>query len=407
MCSALRIMSSDNLPPDRAAATPFVKPFLRALDQMRERETLRPEQLLARAEALMADRFGPSQEAPVQAFAYGNLGLVAAHTLFFDGFALLLPINKGVAVAIRRSPAPAQVVFEGGGVQSLDATASEGGGVVQALVEALVPPETSLQIAVVEIVGERCTDAYLSALAIAMMRACQHLFGGDPKTLLRTVQGALGAFLDRPFGIASLIASDVGKPDSFVLVDTATLEHLALEGPGAATLGWGLIHLGTPPQTPDFYRGRQQKVAKAMAILQNKGFPGPTLRAIEHRDLDRTLEALSRSLRPIVRHLVTENRRVQKLVVAVRRRDWQMFGALLLMSYASGKNDWHSPAAPVDQAIQAVEALSLDGMYGAITVCSGRSVLVVGQPFVVPTGLQQVQEATRQTLGQAPDTLLL
>ena len=145
-----------------------------------------------------------------------------------------------------------------------------------------------------------------------------------------------------------------------------------------------------------------------LGTLQKDTFPKLTsLRDLEHRDLDRALGALPRRLRPYLRHLVTENRRVQKLVAAVRRNDWQMFGALLLMSHASTRTDWDSTGARVDFVVEQVEQMTLEGMYGGFMSGRGGCVLVLGQPFTVPRALDRIADAFEAHFGARPDTMLL
>ena len=116
---------------------------------------------------------------------------------------------------------------------------------------------------------------------------------------------------------------------------------------------------------------------------------------------------MPRRLRPVVRHVVTENGRVQKLVAAIRRHDWQMFGALLLMSHASLRDDWQRSNDEIDFVVEQVEAMSLDGMYGACVTGRGGCVLVLGQPFVVPRCLDRIKTAFHARFGRMPETMLL
>ena len=44
-----------------------------------------------------------------------------------------------------------------------------------------------------------------------------------------------------------------------------------------------------------------------------------------------------------------------------------------------------------DSAIDEVDAMTLDGMYGAFSMNRGRAVVMAGQPFVVPHCLDRVQ----------------
>jgi galactokinase len=98
--------------------------------------------------------------------------------------------------------------------------------------------------------------------------------------------------------------------------------------------------------------------------------------------------------------LVTENRRVQKHVAALRRDDWQMVGALLLMSHASLRDDWKGTTAAADTLVEAVEARTHDGLYGACMTERGGGVLVVGRPHAFEEG---IRDLTRRFVARYDD----
>lgn len=330
-----------------------------------------------------------------------------------------MSLPMGAAVALRKSPEPrSRIVFEGGSetwdvdlAAGTDASLPMWVRVVAEVIVCAAPAETQIDAAVVCTVPSSCVDAYVGSLGIAAARACQSVFAGTEESgeLEDMVRGVIAECVDLPFSIAHVVTSDAGRPDSFSLVDTRTLERLPVEAPSREVLGWGLVDIGMGLlRDPTFHHDRLEQAAEATSILKKKGFSSITsLRELEHRDLRRALEALPRRLRPVVRHLVTENRRVQKLVAAVRRRDWQMFGALLLMSHASFQKDWDSTNAMVDLAVREAEAMSLEGMYGACMTGRGGCVLVVGQPFIVPRCLDRAQEAIREQFDIIPDVMLL
>jgi len=133
----------------------------------------------------------------------------------------------------------------------------------------------------------------------------------------------------------------------------------------------------------------------------------PSIRDLEHRPLPDALAALPEAYRPVIRHLVSENQRVQKLVAATRRKDWQMFGALLLMSQASVSKDWGSDNERVSFVVQQVEDLSLEGMYGAFATGRGGCVLAMGKTFVVPQALDRIRTAFEARFGDVPKVALL
>lgn len=404
---------------DRAGAGPYVRPFLDALDRMQDRRTVRPDHLTDRARSLLIDEFGAAGDRPDAAFSHGGAGLLGDHTHYFDGFALLMSLPMGTAVALRtHRTSNSRLVFEGGTeTWSFDAGAEPDESlpswvrVVAGVIGCTAPADVQVDAAVVSTVPSSCIDAYISSLGMATARVCQSVFSrsDDSSDLEEMVRDVIASCTDLPFSIAHVMTSDEGRPNSYSLVDTRTLERLPVDAPTHDVLGWGFIDVGMGLlRDPTFHREKREQAAEATSILQSKGFSAMTsLRELEHRDLQRALDALPRRLRSIVRHLVTENRRVQKLVAAVRRRDWQMFGALLLMSHASHQKDWDSTNAMVDLAVREAEAMSLEGMYGACMTGRGGCVLIVGQPFIVPRCLDRVQQALREQFELEPDVMLL
>lgn len=404
---------------ERTGAPPYVTPYLDALDRLQERTILRPTQLTERSRKLLADRFGISTDHVEAAFAHGATGLIGEHTHYFDGFAVLMSLPLGTAVAARAiADGPSQVVFEGG-VDTWTFDADEpfdGDGpawvqLVEEIFRSLVPSGTAVEVAVLSTVPSSCLDAYVAGLGIAAARVAQSLFALAHSTLdiRRLVQNAVESCMGYPFSIAYLVAADSGMPDEYTLVDTHTLEHLALDAPSREMLGWGFVDIGMGAlQKGSFHTKRRELAEESAEILRQKGFPKlDSLRDLEHKDLKVALSVLPRRLKPVVRHLVTENRRVQKLVAAVRRRDWQMFGALLLMSHSSHQKDWGSTNELVDAVVNETEAMSIEGMYGASVTGRGGSVLVAGQPFIVPRCLDRVQVSLEEQYDTRPDIMLL
>ncbi len=441
-----------------------MRPVLHALDRMERREVLAPEAVQRHAHELLAERFGPSDSEAGGAFARGGTGLLGEQTHYAAGFAVLLPLEQGTAVAARRAEAGAasRVVFKGeDAVHTFDARqehvrrehvrqeAPVWVRIVTDIARQFAPAGAPVEVAVASTVPAACRDAYLAALGVAAARAMRRLARGettargetvappppDPApdgqehvqdaphvqdarerpdayeadALVEAVRERLEACTGLPFSVAYPLAARVGRPGRYLLVDTATREALAVRAPEADVLGWGLIDVGRAlPREAAFHRRRQGMAAEALAQLSAAGFHVEAgFRDIEHRDLGRALNAVEADLQPVVRHLVGENRRVQRLVAAVRRADWQMFGALLLMSHASLRDLWGSTSEALDFVVRQAEALSADGIYGACMTGRGSCVLVAGHPFVVPRALDQMAAAFEAEFGRAPATLLL
>ena len=408
-------MPFDSIRERTGGAPPIVEPFLDALNRMEEREVLLPEQVVQRVLGVLEEHLGRSSELEETAFAHGPIGLVSEHTHYFGGFALLMPLHYGTAVAVRRADV-SSIVFGGTDVRwTFEQSAPEEMPVwvrtAKEVVRQEVPQGEQVEVAVASTVPPFCRQAYLAALAVATARALQGLFGEDVQgsTLHKRLSGILEECTGRPFSQAYSMAARYGQPGTFALVDTAAFEQLLLEGPGTEVLGWGMVDTSAASSVAaDVYHQRRQQAGEVLSLLQESGFSGlSSFRGLEHRHLRQATEVLPPPLRPVLRYLVTENRRVQKMVGALRRGDGQLLGALLLMGHASLRDDWQMSHEKADVVVEEVERMSIEGLYGARLVEPGGAVLLTGQPFRVPAGLDHIKTACQHRLETAPKVLFL
>lgn len=400
LCMPLRPLRTS-----QSGNAPFVQPFLHALDRMQARETLRPAQLRDRAQALLTERFGPSEAPAGTAFAYGPAELVSRHAHYFDGFSFLLPLPYGTAVAVRAGKQDGiYIAFEG----APEVVAADTPDPAACLVQNALG-EGCFEVAVVGTVVSYAIEAGLASLAVAAMRAqagdvVAQETGTQVPLPVAGLSAAAEACAPKTLGLGALLAAWSVGPESFALADSGAREVLAVAPPAAGTLGWGLVDTRTPlTPRPDLAR----RAAQALDVLHEHGMPLDSFAALEHRDLQRALDRLPHDLRSVVRYLVKENQRVPKLVAAVRRGDWQMFGALLLMSHATERADGEGTTPESDCVVEIVEEMSIEGMYGARVSGRGGGVLIAGQPFVVPACLDRIKAHFEARFGRVPGTVLL
>jgi galactokinase len=389
---------------------------------MHRRDEATAGSLMKRAESLLDERLGPSTEPARTSFAPGCLGLAAEHTRFFDGFALMLPMRYGIAVAVRRSAGQSRIVFDGHDelwtVDSSEESAREERPVpmpwwsrlAAIVIRVQTADEAAVDVAIASTIMPTCEDAYCAAQATALSDALRGLAGSsNGASSTDSVRRIIESCLGRPFSHAYLLATAAGISDSFVLVDTRTAEFLPVESPESDRLGWGVVE--TFAYRDDVAPLNQKRVSEISAIedrLRKKAFPKlESLRDLYHQDLETAFAVLSRNQRPLLRHLVRENQRVQRLTVAARKQDWQFFGGLLLMSHASFRDDWGTSFAEVDFVVDRIEDMSVSGLYGGKLISDSGAVLLAGQPFTVPPFLDSTRAELDERFGPTANTVLL
>ena len=379
---------------------PGPNPFVAAPDAFASATARSPSVLEANALQLL-DR--PTQ--PTVKSAHGLVALQADQTHYSDGFALFMGVAQGCAVALQPTEAPSTLHLSTG--ETVPLTLSEQlpawGKAIRHVLEAL-PHDAAAshwQMGVVNALPASCGDSTLAALLIAVRRALADHLDARPLPSLTTLAAAASQAYDRPVGIAPFLAARATAPKRFVLVDTATHEHLSVPTEAASALAWAVIETARPPlRPPVFYREKKAQADEALAHLRANGFSDlRAFRDLEHRDLERAGQVLPEKLRPIVRHLVTENRRVQRYVAGLRQSDWQMVGGLLRMSHASLRTTWNSTAPPADVLVDVTERPSMDGLYGACMTERDGAVLVVGRPSTVTEGLHHLNDAVEAQHG--------
>jgi len=380
--------------PAPTALPPFLaeEAFVEAPDVLPAEGPSSRESLQRRARDLLIDRMGERDAPAATAYACGTVGVQADQTHYSDGFGLFLPLRHGVAVAARQAGA-ARVTFAG--VDEAPAEGAETGPpwktIVLRVLQELVA-DHPVEVGVVSTVPGACRDGYLAALAVAVMRAVRDLDVSTPvdldgvrplrDDLVPALAAEIGAALDQPYSEGYLLATFAGPEPAFTLVDTATREHLPVETEARTALRWAVLDPG--PQAlrpPAFHRRRRAQAEKALRVLRRNGFEGlEAFRSLEHRALERAVDVLPAALQPVVRHLVTENRRVQKHVAAMRGGDWQMIGALMLMSHASQRDHWESTPEAANAIVDEAKRRTYDGLYGACTTGRAGAVLMAGRP---------------------------
>jgi galactokinase len=372
---------------------PMADPFWSAINRMKVRQVLDTEDLVARARAALAGEDSEPGSDVFSAVGTGHIALVSEHTHYFSGFALLLPLPQAVAVAVKSSSSGKRQLT----IDSMDQSGRDPDRCREVVDEVCreFAGDSEFEIAAVSSVLAAYPDAYRSALAVATGRAVVEATGQSvPRgEFLQRVRTSLERGTGIPQSMAYVVAADSPLQTDFVLIDTKTLEFLPVGKPGGDVLGWGLISVKEDPMKPaEFYVSRREQTKMLVKHLESHDMLlEGSLRDLEHRDLERGLAVTPSTLQPILRHLVSENRRVQRLLVAIRRGDWQMFGALLLMSHASLRNEWGSSGPEADFLVSEIEQRTTEGIFGGCLTGRSGCVLVVGRPYSVGRFIDEIE----------------
>ncbi|MBP2334493.1 galactokinase [Saccharothrix coeruleofusca] len=320
--------------------------------------------------------------------APGRVNLIGEHTDYNDGFVLpfALPHRTAVAAAARADgllrvatlgadgePQHAEPVA----VADLAPGAVEGwaaypSGVAWALREVGVTGGADLVIAgdVPAGAGLSSSHALECAVALALLGLAGRSPDGGPGSptlpeIARWVQRSENDFVGAPTGLLDQTAS-LRCTEAHVLfldVRSGEAEQVPFD---AAARGLEVLVIDTRAShshTDGGYAARRAGCEEAADLLGV-----PALRDVSADGLGAALEKLPERLRPLVRHVVTENDRVLRSVELLRSGELAGLGPLLDASHASLRDDYR---VSVDELDVAVDAAVAAGALGARMVGGG------------------------------------
>ena len=188
-----------------------------------------------------------------------------------------------------------------------------------------------------------------AALEVAVALACGAPH--DPIALAQLCQRAEQRATGVPCGIMDQLTSVAGVKDHALLIDCHTLEISPVAIPSTARIIVKFIahrRLATSA-----YGQRVTECATAERLI------GP-LRSASLRDVDSIADDV---ILRRARHVVSENERVRQACAALSANDLAHFGALMVESHVSLRDDYEVSTPEMDAAVEA--ALAIPGVYGA------------------------------------------
>lgn len=332
----------------------------------------------------------------VRAFAPGRVNLIGEHTDYNQGLALPFATTEGVTVTARggesgRVQAVALDLDERDEFPLADPSRAEGWrAFVRGAVAELSAAGYGLRGGSVEITGTVPQGGGLSSSAALEVALCLALIGlgeqepRDPVSLARLCSRIENDWVGAQTGLLDQLASLCGRRDHAVLIDFSDLEvrQLPLE------LGeHRLVTLDSGEQHSHAGSGYNERRSECRQACDELGVS--SLRQVSLDDARRLPSPLDRR----VRHVITENQRVEKAVAALDGGDLAALGPLLDESHASQRDDYEVSTDAVEQT---VERLKAAGALGARLMGGGFGGHVLG---LLPPGVDPPEAAVEVAPG--------
>ncbi|TQE31258.1 galactokinase [Streptomyces ipomoeae] len=337
--------------------------------------------------------------------APGRVNLIGEHTDYNDGFVMPFALpHTTVAAVSRREDGVLRLHssdVESGVVElSLDGLAPESdrgwtaypAGVVWALREA----GHEVTGADVHLASTVPTGAGLSssaALEVVVALALNDLFSLGLKgwQLARLCQRAENVYVGAPTGIMDQTASACCEAGHALFLDTRDLSQkqipfdLAAEGMQLLVVDTQVKHSHSEGE----YGKRRAGCEKGAALLGVDA-----LRDVAYDELDAALKRLGdeEEVRRLVRHVVTEDQRVEKIVALLESGDTRAIGPVLVEGHASLRDDFRISCPELDLVVDT--AISADALGARMTGGGfGGSAIVLVDSTEVDTVTKAVEEA--------------
>jgi galactokinase len=316
----------------------------------------------------------------IRAFAPGRANLIGEHTDYNDGLSLPFAVRQGVTVTAEPRA----------GRDIVSPTLPDDDPYLRGAVAELRAAGIDLPGATIEIESDLPREAGLSssaALCVSLVLALTAIAGAEapapaPAELARLCQRIERDYTGADTGLLDQLASILGEEGYAVRLDMRTLESRPVElDLGEHVLA--VLDSGAPRSLAESgYNDRRDECRRAAELLGVA-----SLR--DARDYSLLPDPLDRR----VRHVLTENQRVDAAVEALEARDLTALGRLIDASHASLRDDYEVSVPEVERA---VEACKKAGALGARIMGGGfgGSVLALFPPAATPpSGAVRVQAA--------------
>ncbi|MGW7422372.1 galactokinase [Streptomyces sp. NPDC054813] len=348
--------------------------------------------------------------------APGRVNLIGEHTDYNDGFVMPFALPHVTTAAVSRRTDGVLRLHSAdieGGVVELSLDALEPGtdhewtaypaGVVWALREA-GHPVTGADVHLSSTVPTGAGLSSSAALEVVIALALNDLHGlGLARwQLARLCQRAENVYVGAPTGIMDQTASACCEHGHALFLDTRDLSQkqipfdLAAEGMRLLVVDTQVKHAHSGGE----YGKRRAGCEKGAALLGVDA-----LRDIAYDDLGAALDRLGdeEEVRRLVRHVVTEDHRVERVVALLEAGDTRAIGPVLTEGHASLRDDFRISCPELDLVVDTALAT---GALGARMTGGGfgGSAIVLAEASDVDTITKAVEEAFAAAGFKAPRT---
>ncbi len=239
-----------------------------------------------------------------------------------------------------------------------------------------------------------------AALEVAVLTAMEGLLGFrmDDQEAALLCQRAENDFVGMNCGIMDQLISRKGHRDHALLIDCSDLSS-ELVGANLPEYSWLVIDSGKRRGLLDSeYNRRRSECEQALGVARNY-YPDReirNLRDISKEALPELKRACDDNVYRRLRHVVTENERVIKMVDALRRHDTDMVGQLLYQSHESLRDEFEVSCAELDSIVEILSQTV--GVSGARLTGAGfgGAVVALVRTDAVPTLATTVEKASIQ-----------
>ena len=324
----------------------------------------------------------------VRARGPGRVNLIGEHTDYNDGLALPFAIERGVTVTaeplagneveLRALDLGEQDAFPLAAPERASGWRSFGRGMVAELGAAgfaLRPARLTIEGDLEHGSGLSSSAALEAALALALLAVAGEEEPADRRDLARICSRVENDWVGAETGLLDQLATLCGQPDHAIRIDFATLAidpvPLHLGDGTLVTLDSGAAH----SHADSGYNDRRRECREAAAALGVASLRDAASDA-----------GLPEPLAARVRHVISENARVDAMVTALIAGDLEAAGRLLDASHASLRDNYEVSVPEVERTVDRLKAA---GASGARIVGGGfgGAVLALLAPGVaVPAG---------------------